>query len=463
MMINLRYLYKGFYFSKLADSYTDYGAWSESLTGAGGLPSDESIELFLDTLTANAIEITDMTQRVPHIHLRHLYEKYSAKRSAQRSGKADYQEYDGFILTEFDSKDEVEQTISLVHQGRTLIFINFNPQYPIRRPANECNDYFFRAVELSKEVFAQELHVKRIGFGKMLFVDGSRLSDNALDTWNDQNSTQKKCPSPVVESILAELHDFSIPYLTASVLSAPPKAWLTNEVLLLSVRLSNVGINAQSVSIRLRINDNIEPLSATEIYFSTVGHAETKDVNFMIKCLRPGEYERYLFWEMTYKFGQHQFTRSLPIYCETNFISPSAAVRGSEPSADKQAILERYISFHGRFGEFNGFQNLLDLIEVDPSSTILKSRTLLEKVVNKLFKDKVGPVQGLDLESKIRRLRGKGLLDNKTSGWMNTVRILGNITAHPGDEPIQANRDDALVVVNIFLNVIDELFSKRLL
>jgi hypothetical protein len=386
-MMRLTYLYKGFYFSKLAETYADYGAWSESCCGAGGLPSDESIELFLDILSTTGIHLTDMTQRVPQVNLRHLYEKYSAKYAAATAHKPDYQDFDGFILTDFDGADEVNQILSQVQQGKILVFVNFNPRYAIYSPVKKSDDCFFRAVEFNREALADELFVRRHGFGKILFVNGSLLSDSALDTWKDQKptETEKKYPSPIVESILAQLRDFGIPYLTASVLSAPPKAWLTNEVLLLSVRVSNVGVEAQSVSIRLKIGDNIEPLSATDLYFSTIGHAETKDVNFMIQCLRPGEYKRFVSLEITYKFGEHTFARRLPVNCETNFISPTAAVRGGEPPADKQTLLDRYRNMHGRLGEFNGFQNLFDLIEVDPSSTILKSRTLLERVVNKLF------------------------------------------------------------------------------
>jgi hypothetical protein len=461
--MSLRFLYKGFYFSKLADTYTDYGAWSESCSGAGGLPSDESIELFLDLLTASGIHLTDMTQRVPQVNLLHLYDKYSVRYAALLARKPDYEDFDGFIFTGFEGADEVDQILSQVQKGKSLVFVNFNARFAIYSPVTQHTDHFFQAVELGKEVLGEELHVQRLGFGKVLFVDGSRISDYALDTWKDQKATEKEYPSSFVDRILAELKDFRIPYLTASVLSSPPKAWLTNEVLLLSVRVSNVGVAAQSVTISLKIGNNIEPLSATDLYFSTVGHAETKDVNFMIQCLKPGEYERYLSLEISCQLGKHSFARRLPVHCETNFISPTAAVRGTEPSADKQTLLDRYRNLPGRLGELSGFQNLFDLMDLDPSSTILKSRTLLERVVNKLFKDKLGPAHDLNLEGKLRGLWSKGLLDNKTYGWMNTVRILGNIMAHPGDEAIQANRDDALVVVNILLNVIDELLAKGLI
>jgi len=44
--MTLKYLYKGYYFSKIEETYTDYGIWSESISGAEGIPSGESIELF---------------------------------------------------------------------------------------------------------------------------------------------------------------------------------------------------------------------------------------------------------------------------------------------------------------------------------------------------------------------------------------------------------------------------------
>jgi hypothetical protein len=92
--MGLKYLYKSNYFSRLADTYTDYGAWSESISGAGGLPSDESIELFLDSLISAGIEIVDQKMRVPQINLHHLFDKYSNKLSSGKS--INYDDYDGF-------------------------------------------------------------------------------------------------------------------------------------------------------------------------------------------------------------------------------------------------------------------------------------------------------------------------------------------------------------------------------
>jgi hypothetical protein len=74
----------------------------------------------------------------------------------------------------------------------------------------------------------------------------------------------------------------------------------------------------------------------------------------------------------------------------------------------------------------------------------------------------VGDPSNYTLDQKIKKLKDKGIIDNKSVGWINTVRILGNIVIHPGDDIIHASKDDALLIVNILLNIVKEILDKGL-
>ena len=74
-----------------------------------------------------------------------------------------------------------------------------------------------------------------------------------------------------------------------------------------------------------------------------------------------------------------------------------------------------------------------------PLVTIVKSRTVLENIVNKLYKKYIGDYHSINLDTRIKRTKYQGVIDNKACGWFNAVRILGNAVVHP---------DEAITVVH---------------
>ncbi len=110
--MGIKYLYKGFYYPTIMETYMDYGACSESISGAGGFPSSDSIELFLDYLIEEDIEIKIQSIRIPRIGLENLGKKYSNKYSNKTTIglHIEYEIYDGFIITHFETQAEIFMT-----------------------------------------------------------------------------------------------------------------------------------------------------------------------------------------------------------------------------------------------------------------------------------------------------------------------------------------------------------------
>lgn len=463
----LKYLYEGNYFTSLRDTYTDYGSWSESCCGAGGLPSDESIELFLDRLSADGISIIDRSTRLPVLNLTRLAEKYSkAARLEKNQAFDDYEQFDGFLITHFRDTTHVDALLHLVAEGRSLVFISFDPHYPLYRFPEEANSNFLSKIGMQSELpKGENLVTISYGLGKVLLLSGSSISDHALDTWRDRKNTDQVIDRwEFLTSVIAALKSFDIPYLTVNLLADVPPAWLTGEAVILPVILLNLGAQAKRICIRLTIPDYIEPLCSTEFFWDQMRPLERKSVNFIARCTAAGSYTDYLGLHLSYDGEGRSFRRQYPIYGRTEFVSTSTAFT----SPDTQVLtaidlLHKYQSLENHLDGLNDMGSLLQLIEVDPTSTIIKSRTVLEKIVNRLSAKRLRGAAPHELDAKIRRLREKRVISDKLCGWMNTVRIMGNMMAHPSEDSVNANKDDALAVVNILLNLIGELVDSKLL
>lgn len=461
--MGLKYLYKGFYFSKITDSYADYGAWSESCTGAGGLPSDESIELFLENLRSNDINIVEYNLRVPQLNLKYIFDKYS--KSHKEIKEINYFDYDGFILTHFENEKEFYEILSEIENGKRLILIRFNPKYPLIKFDDNLNKKFYNYIKISLKDLEKDIYIKKYGLGKILIINGSAISDYNLDSWIDiknSNKPVKNYPNKFLESIVVELKKYDFPYFIVEIISTPPQVWIVNEKFITTIQVENLGNKAKAINLSLKIDNNIEPFSSTDLYFTEIESGEKKKVNFIFVSNRPGLYKNFLSIELSFKYKERNFIKRIFINCQTNFIEINNALKENGTTPNLEVLIKKYKSLQGQLKNINDFEKLIMLVDIDASSTITKSRTILEKIINKIFKKNVGDPSNYTLDQKIKKLKDKGIIDNKSVGWINTVRILGNIVIHPGDDIIQASKDDALLIVNILLNIVKEILDKGL-
>jgi hypothetical protein len=212
----------------------------------------------------------------------------------------------------------------------------------------------------------------------------------------------------------------------------------------------------------LKIDNNIEPFSSTDLYFTEIELGEKKKVNFIFVSNRPGLYKNFLSIELSFKYKERNFIKRIFINCQTNFIEINNALKENATTPNLEVLIKKYKSLQGQLKNINDFEKLIMLVDIDASSTITKSRTILEKIINKIFMKNVGDPSNYTLDQKIKKLKDKGIIDNKSVGWINTVRILGNIVIHPGDDIIHASKDDALLIVNILLNIVKEILDKGL-
>ncbi len=351
-----------------------------------------------------------------------------------------------------------------------MIFIQYSPINSISTPPKtKLNDLFLKDLNIKFDRFERDFYLLKFGFGKIIFINGAQISDNKLDNWlfpkPKERVLKKEIPNKFLKSIVTFLKDFSIPYITYDIVTQPSKIWLVNENFILTVRFLNLGLKAESISIILTINDeNIEPLTSIEIYLNRIEKGEEKTISYLLKSLKPGFYKNYLSITILYKFKENHFKKTFDLSSNTNFIMVKNAIKENESNSDKESILVKFRQLKNKINNMNNFDKLIKLIDIDPSSTISKSRVILESLINRLFEKYINNNKDKKLAKKIKDLKDNHIIGNKIYAWVNTVRILANIIIHPDkDEIIEANEEDALVIVNILLNIIEELFNQNLI
>ena len=85
-----------------------------------------------------------------------------------------------------------------------------------------------------------------------------------------------------------------------------------------------------------------------------------------------------------------------------------------------------------RFDEkiYKDLETLRSLSTIDVDSFLVKTRKLVESVVNDLYGSTKNPNTSLPLYDKLKELEAKRILPRTTATFFHTLRILGNIGAH---------------------------------
>ena len=248
-------------------------------------------------------------------------------------------------------------------------------------------------------------------------------------------------------------------------ISTPPDTWIVDQNFIISIRLKNIGRIAYSLYAKLEINmEQIIPQFSTDLYFNII---EEKEITFLLKTIRPGYLKKYIKFCLSYRDENNDFERVIPINAETNFIVPSALIKENESILNSKALITKYQQLNTRFEEIEHIKEIINSIQINPNGTIASVRMVLESFINKIYLNHIGKDVRINLNSKINYLRDKNIINNKLCGWINTintVRILANTIIHPKqDIIIKATEDDALVIVNILLNILTEFLDQNLI
>lgn len=101
---------------------------------------------------------------------------------------------------------------------------------------------------------------------------------------------------------------------------------------------------------------------------------------------------------------------------------------------------------------FEDGQKIIELLRIDPASTLTKMRIIIEKIVSVLYHRKFpNRSQRVSLATKIRELQGSNIFPGFIHIFLNTLRLTGNIGAHEGT----GQRKDVEAVLPIFLRTVE--------
>ncbi|MGE0827481.1 MAG: DUF4145 domain-containing protein [Candidatus Binatia bacterium] len=107
----------------------------------------------------------------------------------------------------------------------------------------------------------------------------------------------------------------------------------------------------------------------------------------------------------------------------------------------------------------NEGEQIIELLKVDPPSTLTKVRVIIEKIVTLIFlRAFPNHPPKISLSSKLQKLNESKILPPFINIYLNTLRLTGNVGAHEG----AGSKEDVQAVLPIFLRVVEWFLDKEL-
>ncbi len=205
--------------------------------------------------------------------------------------------------------------------------------------------------------------------------------------------------------------------------------------------------NAKITHVSIQANELLSDLIAAGATFYTYG----------------GEEVMFLGGEVIDIYRKQELLSALARYLNVSDLSYANDVAISLRNQAKMddpglCALVRVLKSSSSFAEVNV---LPALVHVDPSACLNKIRVLAEKLVKLIIaKQELRPRQST-FAGCIETLQHAQLLSQRSVGYLNTVRVIGNLASHPSGEDLAVV--DVRIAAFALASAAEESLNKRLL
>lgn len=307
---------------------------------------------------------------------------------------------------------------------QTINKLNINPQI------NEKN--FFQKFSCSN--------------GKVIVVDGNFLTD-----WGTRNEDYFE----KVNDILKEFLRFNVPIVSIE---------KTNDHMIVPLNISVYteytltywGPNGGQIKIEFEVDPSIEPESPTVLTFSNLLYGTKRTAGFWFTPRTTGNFKNAILIKTEGPFPQN-LSLSLTVFSGYREKLESQSIA-------KTILINEIQKVSNKLTDINDLNKFASLIEIDPRTAVMKARYIAEKISKKICEKVKIPVNNMPFEKICSMIANRNLLSKKGVGYLNTIRIIGNLAAHAeqGDK-LQFKEEDALIVGQAIIEILNEVLNKNLI
>lgn len=368
-----------------------------------------------------------------------------------------------FIISGYSEK--IDKILMHVKKGANLVFINYKSTY-ISKSHIEEN------IKRTKEIISSSLKEDILdsrdfiyGDGRIFILEESEINDydieenffvnsNSIEVENKKNIKIKQ-----IEKIISRISLFHKSFISVNIISSVITQPL-NESFFLEIEVKNISNkNIEDFSIELIYPDELYSLS--NIFFDKkfIKSSSKFKIQQLVIPLVKGNINTLINIK-----NHNVVNKKISIPFEITVLDSYRDI--IKENIIKNDNIENFLNEYEDLFKppFNG-KAFNDLLLADPETLVIKIRKISESIIMSLVNKYIqSSVKNLTFASAIFELHKAKIIDDKMNGFINTVRLLGNIAAHSNfDSNTTFNEKDAIAIANAFVSFVYDCVNKEIL
>ncbi|MEA5470065.1 DUF4145 domain-containing protein [Spirulina sp. 06S082] len=301
------------------------------------------------------------------------------------------------------------------------------------------------------------------GQGKIFYIEHDRVNDLLLESglFGGVKKSEKIEKEQQIESFIQKASTFNVPCVDCQVRSIP-MTWPQDQPIVIEIELtqrSSQVINELLVAIK--VPSSFEPLSTTEIYLEDIRPNSKRSIAVLVVPRSQGNYFNPVKIDVTFQDKKQSIF--LPESQIKIISSLPELLRSSRPSKiDLSSTLTKY---EAKLQPLATSSNLLELLSVDPDAVIAKVRRIGEHICKSIARRHLSDYSNKWTFAIVtKQLFSASILNSKAKGYIDTIRVFGNMAAHADDvDTIQFDHEDALSICYALVLFLKEVTEKNLI
>lgn len=370
-----------------------------------------------------------------------------------------------FVISGYSKYLPLDRILEQVEEGSNLAVL-YSP-FLYSAYEKECQPLLERLGVSKSEVesYASQRMVKEYGQGRIIYIHNDDVNDSNIEGGPfglgpdaDKKIAQAK---KRMDEVIELISTFAVPCVDCVVRSVPT-SWPQDETLIVEIELRNKSlVDVDSITVDVSLPPEFEPLSNKSFWLEKLVAGANRSVSTLAVPRVKGTFVNPVRVFITYDGLTHQ------VYFPESQISIldnlQNLLRASKPAqVDLARTLPKYEQY---LQPVVSSSTLLRLLEVDPDAVVAKARRVGEHIAKVIARKYISNFSdSWNFATVTRKLYEKKIINAKAKGYIDTVRVLGNIASHADETGgISFSHEDALITCHALLLFLEECIGSRLL
>ena len=368
-----------------------------------------------------------------------------------------------FVIAGESKNLPFDEILKRVEVGSNLVILYSHYSHPLYKEEYKT---LYETLKITEELLVEYAKLQKVdsyGKGKIFYVDSdNEISDGKIERgpFGGRSEIEVATTQERLKEVVDKISFFSVSHIDCHVRSIPA-TWSQDESLIVEIEVENKSDNeVASALIEITFLPEFEPISNTVIQLDNLKARGKRSITALVIPRVKGKFDSPVQISVTHsKVSYSVLLPNIQIQILDNLQN---LLRASKPlQIDIALSLPKY---EQHLKPVVTPEVILQLLDVDPDSVVSKVRRIGENISKAIARKNIRRFDhSWSFASVTKELHDQHIISSKAKGYIDTIRIFGNMASHTDDtRTVSFTHEDALVVLHALLLFLKETTEANL-